>query len=430
MLIENVVSSMIGFINSAVLSGYSESAVAATGSAATVINMLALLVTVLSNGVSVLLSNFIGANNEASARKTNHAGIVLGAALGGAISLLMLALGAPIMGWMNLEGEVLEQAIVYFKIRAAFFFVPVLSGVVLAILRCYGYSKLTVLSSFLTIGCNLILNVWVIQFPQYSPLTGVEGIAVGSVISQALGLLLGGLFLMRERIGFQKSRSLAEGMDFVKRILRIGVPSGISTGAYSLSQVITASFVALIGMSAVSAKVYYGNILLYSYLFSVCFGSANSLLIGRLMGAREIERAKLLNRRLVKITCSVNLIVSLAILALRVPLLSIFTKDTEIIQLALWIFLIDLVAEQARGVSQVYEYALRGVGDMKFMMVVTTLSCWVCGVGIAYLLSLPLELGLVGCWIGMALDECVRAVASYLRWRKGTWCLLNVSKES
>jgi len=428
MLIENVVSSMIGFINSAVLSGYSESAVAATGSAATVISMLSLLVTVLSNGVSVLLSNYIGANDEESARKTNGTVIILSVAVGGVLSLLTLALGTPIMEWMNLEGEVLEQAVVYFKIRAAFFFVPVLSGVVLAILRCYGYSKLTVLSSFLTIGSNLILNVWVIRFPQYSPLTGVEGIAVGSVISQALGLMLGVLFLARKGIGFQKPSALAEGMDFVKRILRIGVPSGVSTGAYSLSQVLTASFVALIGMSAVSAKVYYGNILLYSYLFSVCFGSANSLLIGRLMGARKIRRAKLLNRRLVKITCSVNLLVSLAILLLRAPLLSIFTKDAEILQLALPIFVIDLFAEQARGVSQVYEYALRGVGDMKFMMIVTTLSCWICGVGLAYLLSIPLGLGLVGCWIGMALDECIRAVASYLRWRKGAWCRLDVSK--
>lgn len=65
---------------------------------------------------------------------------------------------------------------------------------------------------------------------------------------------------------------------------------------------------------------------------------------------------------------------------------------------------------------------------MKFMMVVAIVSCWTCGVGLAYGLSIPLGMGLVGCWIGMVLDEWIRAVASYFRWRKGGWIAQNVLK--
>lgn len=428
MLLEQILNSMIGFINSAVLSGYSDSAVAATGSAATVINMLSLLLTVITTGAGVAISNSIGANDAEGAQKTGLTTVYLCAVIGGALSLLAAVFGGTVMQWMNLEGETLRQATVYFQIRTAFFFLPMISGALTAILRCYGHARVTVISGFAVIVCNLLLNIWVIRFPTHAPLTGVEGIAAGSVISQWLGLLINVLLIRQKRIRFRRAGSFAERLQYAKRILRIGIPSGVSTGAYSLSQMITASFVAIIGMQAVSAKVYYNNILLYSYLFSMCFGSANSFLIGRLIGAGKVEHAKQLNRQLVKLTCLVNFAISAAILLLRIPLLSIFTRDAEILRLSLWIFLLDLLAEQARGVSQVYEYALRGVGDMKFMMAVAIVSCWTCGVGLAYVLSLPLGMGLVGCWIGMVLDEWIRAVASYFRWRKGNWIGLNVLK--
>ena len=421
MLLEQIMSSMVGFINSAVLSGYSESAVAATGSATTVINMFSLLQNIIATGAGVVICNYIGADNIEGTKKTSYTTVKLCMMFGIAVSVLLSLLSEPLMIVMNLEGEVLSQAVVYFRIRTAFLFIPMTNYALSTLLRCYGHSALTVISGFVTIIFNLILNVWVIHFPQYSPLTGVEGIAVGSVVSQFLGLLCSIAFIRLQRIGFKRPDSFKDEMSYIKRIMRIGLPSGVSTGAYSISQVITASFVALIGMQAVSAKVYYNNILHYSYLFSVCFGNANSLLVGRVVGAGDHERAKLLNKRLVRLTCLVNFSISLIIIILRRPLLSIFTSNEEIIQIAIWVFLIDVVAEQARGISQVYEYALRGVGDMKFMMVVTTVSCWALAVGLSYLLGVHLGLGLVGCWIGMALDETVRAVFSWGRWNRGKW---------
>ena len=428
MLLEQIMSSMVGFINSAVLSGYSESAVAATGSANTVINMFMLLANIIATGAGVVVCNYIGADNVEGTKKTGYVTVKICIIFGAVISALMSILSETLMTLMNLEGEVLTQAVTYFRIRTAFLFIPVINSALSTLLRCYGHSAHTVVSGFVTIVCNLIFNVWVIKFPQYAPLTGVEGIAAGSVASMCIGLICSIVFVRWQRIGFLRSVSFKEEWSYAKRILRIGLPSGVSTGAYSVSQVITASFVALIGMQAVSAKVYYNNILHYSYLFSYCFGSANSLLVGRLVGAKDYERAKLLNKSLVKLTCLVNLGISLTIIILRRPLLSIFTDSEEIIHAAIWVFLIDVIAEQARGISQVYEYALKGVGDMKFMMVVTSVSCWVFAVGVAYLLGVHFRMGLVGCWIGMALDECIRALFSHTRWKSERWIKNDVMK--
>jgi Na+-driven multidrug efflux pump len=46
---------------------------------------------------------------------------------------------------------------------------------------------------------------------------------------------------------------------------------------------------------------------------------------------------------------------------------------------------------------------------------------WIVGVPAAYVLSTPLGLGLSGLWLAMGLDEGIRGVMNYLRWRSGRW---------
>ena len=421
MLFENIANNMIGFANSYVLSGFSEEAVAAAGSATTLINLFNIAVSVISVGGSVVVSKLIGAGNLEKAEKAAFSAFIVCCTVGVFLSFLSLVLGGIFMEWMNLDGEVWRQATAYFRIRMGFFCVNAISLVLSALIRCYGYSLLTVISNLTVLVTTLILNILVIRFPRFFPIAGIEGVATGSVIGVALGMILNIVFIKSKKIGFSVPDSFKEGALYIKKVLGIGVPSAVSTLGYSLSQVIMTSFVALIGVYAVSAKVYFTNILMFSYLFSVCFGNANSILIGRLVGSGDFGHAERLNRALVRFTCSVNLSVSLLIVVLRVPLISIFTDNPLIIAASFSVFFIDMIAEQARGISQVYEYALRGAGDVKFMMVITTVSSWAFGVGLSYLLAIPLGMGLTGCWIGTSTDECIRAAAAIYRWRSGMW---------
>ena len=68
-----------------------------------------------------------------------------------------------------------------------------------------------------------------------------------------------------------------------------------------------------------------------------------------------------------------------------------------------------------------YEYALRAVGDVFVPMIILICSCWIFSIGLAYFLSIRCGLGLIGLWIGLAIDESVRAIVTYVRWKKGKW---------
>ena len=426
LLFETVATRIIGFINSAVLSGYSEDSVAAVGSANSIINFFPIIFSIISTGGTVIISNMIGAERLKRAFTATFTQITLCGFIGAVCGALMLIFSNQLMGFMNLEGAVLHEALIYYKIRAAAIFILAFTSGCSALLRCFGYAKDTVVINLISILISLVLNIFVIKFPNISPVTGVEGIAISTVVSQIISLALSDYYTRKRNIKFIRPKRFTIFLNYVKKMINIGFPAGISGSTFTLSQIISTSFIALIGTYALSAKVYYDNILCYAYLFSMSLGNANSLLVGRLVGAGNIERAKALNKALVKITVTVNLIISLLIAILYKPLISIFTENPLIIETALLVFMVDIIAEVSRGISQVYEYALRSAGDMKFMLIVVLISCWTISVGLAYFLSITCDIGIIGCYIAVAIDELIRAVAAFYRWQSNKWNRIKV----
>ena len=420
-LFELVMNHLQGTVNTAVLSDYSEAAVSAVGSVNTVFNVILLVGSVLATGATVVVSNFIGEERIGDAEEASFTALTVSGIAAVIVTPLLLTIAPQMMGFLNLEGEIRSNALVYYRVRMLFIIFNMMTSSVLALLKCYGFPKFTFLIGFLTNILNLAFSAIVIYFPHLTPVKGVAGVALGCGLSNLIGFGIALLLLFRLKIRLKLPKKGKQYLLHLKRILRIGVPSGVSSATFSIVTMITTAFVPLIGDSAIAAKVYYQNILSYAYLFSVSMGNANALLVGRRYGAEEYEKIVQMNRQLVRITRVVNLGISLLILSLYQPLLRIFTDDPAIISTAFAVFAVDIIAEQARANSQVYEYALRATGDVMLTTSFVILSCLVCGLGLAYFLAIPCGLGLVGIWLGLAADETVRAVVSYLRFRSGKW---------
>ena len=418
---ESIFNNLIGTLSTIVLSGYSEAAVAATGTVNIVFTLFLVLFISIASGASMVISNLIGAEQLKRAESGCWASVILLGSIGFICTVMMLTLSSQVITWMNLTGEVYELALIYLRIRSIALPLQALYSVFLAIMRCYGYPKSAVVTGAITNVCNLLFSFYAVYYAKIPELSGVSGVAWGNVLSQLIGLLIVlGVFL-KLKLKLRRPETVAECGSYFGKILTIGIPTTISNGSFTLSQIITNSFAVLLGIHAVSGKIYFTTILSYAYLFSSSFGNANSLLIGRLCGAGQLDHARRLNNAVVKFTIPANLLVSLLIILLREPILSLFTDNQLIIDMALGILLVDLIVEQARAVSHVYEYALRAAGDVTKTMIVTLVSGWVFSVGLAYVLSIPCGMGLIGCWIGLAIDESIRAIFTFIRWQKGKW---------
>jgi Na+-driven multidrug efflux pump len=103
------------------------------------------------------------------------------------------------------------------------------------------------------------------------------------------------------------------------------------------------------------------------------------------------------------------------------PILGLFTDDPAMVQLVSLLLVVDIFLEIGRMSNLVFGFALKTSGDAVYPMVIAVIFAFLCAAGGTWLFGVRLGWLAVGAYVGMALDECVRAVFMYLRWRKGCW---------
>lgn len=103
------------------------------------------------------------------------------------------------------------------------------------------------------------------------------------------------------------------------------------------------------------------------------------------------------------------------------PILSLFTSDGAVLKLGKTILLLDLVVEAGRSINNVLVRSLQAAGDVKYPTQLAILTMWVGSVFGGWLVGVHFSYALVGIWIAIALDECLRAILLRLRMKSGKW---------
>lgn len=424
--IELVLINLMGTVNTVALSRYSGDAVAGVGAATQLMQMFYMFYNVISSGAAIVISQNLGAGNKENAANAAVVSLLFSTTLSFILGILLALLAQPILMTMQLEAELLTYAVTYFRICISFSFLQAIISAFSAILRSYGRPRVAVKVTLLMNVVNVILNYIVIFRPFETPLNGVSGIAISAVISRAIGLIVMIVLFLQFSIGIHFSKDALKHLDIILKVLKIGVPGGITSLSYSLSQVVSTGIIATVGATAVTTKIYLDNIFFYVFVLGLALGQASSIMISRLVGAREFEHAYRLNKQNLKITILCNIIFSFIIYQLGDYIIRIFTSDPEIIQMAKGIMLIDIMVEIGRGFNHIEGNSLRGAGDVVYPMIISLSSCWIMSILFSYILGVRFELGLLGCWIAFAMDETFRATSFFLRWRSRKWTTKSV----
>lgn len=408
-------------VNTFMLSYFSDNAVAAVGAAGQFSSMIYTFYSVIGTGVSIVLCHHLGAGKKEQTSEAVFSALVFGAALSAVISILMSIFARPCMTLLNIKGDVLDDAAKYFSICMQFSFLPALFVIISSIFKSYGFPQISV---GISLGMNILnaaLNYLVIFQPFPFFLKGVSGIAWCSNISRGVALIciIICLFRLPLQLDFHKMRP--KSLLKIKEILRVGLPGGISSLSYNVSQTVTTSVIALVGVSAISTKIYVSNLVFYVYVLGLSLGMSTSLLIGWLCGAKKYDQAYKLNLQNLKVTILLNATLSILLFLFGRPLLSLFTKDPDILKVGCALLFWDIFVEIFRGFNHIEENSLRGAGDVVFPMIVSICSCWAISVLFSYILGVKLGLGLTGCWIAFAMDEAFRGINYFFRWKSKKW---------
>jgi putative MATE family efflux protein len=420
--IEILLHMLMGNADTLMLSQYSDHSVAAVGLTNQLLSVVIVMFGFVATGASVVIAQAIGAKLDKTAAEVAVVSIIANLLFGLLLSGALLIWGDTFLKWMNTPPELMKEATSYLMIVGGFSFVQSVIMTIGAAIRSYGFTKDAM---YVTIGMN-ILNVignYLFIFGAFGfPVLGVEGVAISTVFSRFLGLVVI-LYLLFKRssipLPFAKSFKLIPL--HIKSVLKIGLPAAGEHLSYSGSQMVITFFITLLGTSALTTKVYTFNIMMFIFLFAVAIGQGTQILIGHMIGAKSYDSAYKMCLKSQTYAMIISFFMAGVASLFAKPLLSLFTDNPEIIKEGTLLLYLTLLLEPGRSFNLVIISSLRAAGDVKFPVVMGVISMWGVSVTLAYLLGIVFELGLAGIWIAFIADEWLRGLFMLARWRKRKW---------
>ena len=420
--IESLLRILMGNINVLMISRYSENAVGAIGVANQVISMLVVVYGIVSLGSAIAVGQHKGAGNYDMASKVANVAFVLNFLFGLALSMGVVVSARLVLKLMNIPAELSGFAYTYIVIVGGASFNQALMSAMSAISRSYGQTKFPM---FIALGMNL-LNIagnGISLFQPFGiPVLGIKGVAFSTAISQAIGVLVMGHFLYKQvGVEFRFSYFKPFPKDIFKLIIKIGTPAAGESMAYTFSQLATTAIVTMIGPNAITGMVYVMNLTYFVSILGGSLGQGTQIAVSHLTGAGKMDEAYETCIRSVKMGALANSIASIVLILFRMQFLMLYTNDVEILRLCENLFFIDFAAQVIRPFNHVIGNSLRAAGDVRFPMIISSLSFWGVSVTLCYILGVACGLGLTGVWIAFAIDESVRGLTLLKRWKSRVW---------
>ncbi len=416
--LETLCFMLAGMVDTLMLSSVGDHAVGAVGTANTYINMFFMMFAVISTGMNAVMAQYIGAKQEGVAYQAKQIGLTFNILLGIAVSLFMFFFSSGLLRAIGVANELMDYAKIYLRIVGTCTFINAALNIYSGYLRSFGYTKQPLFATLTANLINILLNSLFLFHFHY----GVAGVATATVLSRGIQLLVL-IFCARRLIHAKKDPSRIQAQEILLMILKVGIPSALESFMYSVSMTLIVKFLNQMGDSGlhVTARAYAIQICNFANIVSLGLAQANAIMTGWRMGAKDYDSCDKATRRsvLIAVLASAGLE---SIFALSGPfIIRLFTEDTVMIQLVTKLLFIDIILEIGRATNLVYVNALKASGDAIFPSLMGILFMVSVASGGTWIFGVQLGMGAVGAYIGMAADECIRAIAMYFRWKTGKW---------
>lgn len=352
----------------------SDALAAVGGSSGLIVNLIVGFFVGLTAGASVIVSQFFGSNDRNKVNQSIHT-IYAFSIVG---SLVISAIGyfvAPgLLEIMNTPADIFDDSLLYLRVFLLGILFVFVYNTGSSLLRALGDSKRPLIYLITCCIVNIALDIlFVVQFNM-----GVLGVAVATVIAQAISAILVTVALLQSKD--MCDFSLCEiRIDWftLKQQFYIGFPGGVQSSMYSISNMILQTAVNSIGTNAVAAWTAVGKLDAIYWMIGGSLGTAITTFVGQNYGAGKMDRIrKSVSIGLGMYYCFAIIIVTV-LMAFQYPLFSIFTDNPAVLEIACTTFDIMAPFYILFSFIEIYSCALRGMGDVVIPMIMTMLG--ICG---------------------------------------------------
>ncbi len=422
LIIEQFLNVLVGMADTIMVSNVGEAAVSGVSLVDSVMLLLINVFQALATGGAVVAGQYLGRQREKRACEAANQLVWFVTLLAvGIMAIMYLGKGFILhVVFGQIDADVMHHANIYLLIVNASIPFIALYNAGAAIFRSMGNSQVSMKVSMLMNIINVCGNAILV----YGFGCGAEGVAIPTLISRMVAAILITVLLLNQKqlLHIKPSLRYQFRPGLVKKILQIGIPNGLENSMFQLGKIIVLSLVSTFGTYAITANAVANTVASFQTIPGMAMNLAITTVISQCVGARDYEQARYYTRKLLKIAYASVVVTVVIMLAASNLITQAYNLSDITAAEAIKIFFLHGIS-----VMMIWPTAfslpstLRAAGDVRFCMITSVTSMWVCRVVFSYVFGQFFGFGVFGVWMAMILDWWVRAFFFVRRYRGSQW---------
>ncbi len=348
-----------------------EALAAVGGPTGTIINLLVGFFVGISSGATVIISQYYGAKKADMVDYAVHTSAAFSLICGAAITVFGFLAAPAVLRLMDTPADIMDYSVTYIRI----FFLGSISNMIYnvgsGVLRAVGDSRRPL---YFLIACcvsNIVLDLlFVVVIPM-----GVAGAALATILSQTISAFLVVFVLVRTGEMYRLILTrIRLDMRMLHRIIQIGLPAGLQSTMYGLSNLIIQASINSLGTDIVAAWTAYSKVDVLFWMILNAFSIAITTFIGQNFGAGKLDRARKGLRICLGMSACACIMLSVTYYMTAPVILKIFTTDSAVLAQGVLILRFMAPTYITYVIIEIYSGALRGVSDTWCPMIITLLG--------------------------------------------------------
>ncbi|MBD5452835.1 MAG: MATE family efflux transporter, partial [Lachnospiraceae bacterium] len=425
MLVGNIAQQLYNTVDSVVVGKYvGDNALAAVGSAGPILNLLIVLFVGISVGAGIMVSQYFGAKEREKLSITIGNCMTLTAIATLFVMVVASLVARPLLELLSTPESIIDWCHSYLLIlfigSIGLAYYNILGGV----LRGLGDSVSALAYLLVSTVINIVLDLLFVAKMGM----GVNGVALATVIAQAISALLCLLRLMKMKelfdinVGYMKLKK-----KYTKKIIWLGLPSGVTQAIFSMAMIVVQSLTNSFGEMFIAANVIVMRVDGFAMMPNFSFGTAMTTYAGQNVGAKRLDRVEQGAKQGTFIAVVTSAVITSLILLFGKALMGIFTNTAELVELSRNMMGILAVGYIAMAVTQSLSGVMRGAGDTMTPMWISLATTILIRVPIAYGISFltrtpELPNGRQECvFISLLSSWLIGALITLIFYKRGKW---------
>ena len=421
LMIEQLLASLMGMADTMMVSRLGSAEVSAVSLSDSINNLVIQAFAALATGGTIICSQYIGRKDRQRANRAAEQVMFACFTLSFAVGLVCFLLRRPILSLVfgSVSDDVMRYSLIYFAYTSVSFPFIALYQSGSAFFRAGGNSRFPMTISVISNVLNIIGNA-IFMFLLHM---GVAGAALSTLLSRAFCAIVIFGFLRRPKQEIVIRHYLVKpDWKMIKKVLSIGIPSGVENSMFQFGKLAIQSSVSTLGTASIAAQAMTNIMENVNGVGAIGVGIGLMTIVGQAIGAGKKEEAKYYILRLMDISETVIIVSCLLVFALAKPVIWLAGMEAFSGKLCFYmISWITLVKPLIWTPAFIIAYGMRASGDVRFSMIVSSCTMWMCRVILATILIRGFGMGPMAVWIGMFSDWFVRGVIYLWRYRSMKW---------